>query len=139
MKALRTTFSPSKHDVCAIFVRFFFFVIDTIRAILPPVSDILLPKCVKIVSINTPLDDPTRASQNYGLHADKKKAVLSDKPEIFKVHKGLLDQNGTISLEALFHPGYFLRHKNYQFHLEKEVKNSMFSEYWFLTCLFRVV
>lgn len=97
-------------------------------AIFPPVSDLLLPKCVKIISINAPLDDPTRATENYGLHAEKKGVVLSAKPGIFKVHKGLLKENGTVSLEAVFHPKHFLRHKNYKFHLEKELNNSMFCE-----------
>ena len=97
-------------------------------AIFPPVSDLLLPKCVKIISINAPVDDPTRATENYGLHAEKKGVVLSAKPGIFKVHKGLLKENGTVSLEAVFHPKHFLRHKNYKFHLEKELNNSMFCE-----------
>lgn len=100
--------------------------------VLPPVLEILLPKCIQIISINTPLDDPTRAVNNYGLQADKKKTVLSAKPGVFKVHKGLIEENGTISLEAMFQPGYFLRHKNYKFHLEKEVNNSVFREYWVL-------
>lgn len=95
-------------------------------------SDLLLPKCVKIVSINIPLDDPTKAEQNYGLHADKKKAVLTSKPGIFKIHEGLSVENGTVSLESIYHPGYFLRHKNYQFHLEKKENKSIFSE----CCLF---
>lgn len=115
-----------------IFSWFISFLFYTTLEILPPVLDILLPKCVKIVSINTPLDDPTKAAQNYGLHADQKRAVLSDTPGIFKVHKGLLQENGTVSLEALFHPGYFLRHKNYHFHLEKEDNSSMFCKYRFL-------
>ncbi|XP_078344576.1 uncharacterized protein LOC144630152 isoform X3 [Oculina patagonica] len=89
-------------------------------------KDLLLPKCVKIVSINTPLDDPTRAAENYGVQADRKKAVLTDKPEVFRIHKGLMEENGTVSLEAFFHPRFFLRHKNYHFHLEKEVNSSMF-------------
>ena len=91
-------------------------------------SDLLLPKCVKIVSINIPLDDPTKAEQNYGLHADKKRAVLTSKPGIFKIHEGLSVENGTVSLESIYHPGYFLRHKNYQFHLEKKENKSIFSE-----------
>lgn len=91
-------------------------------------SDLLLPKCVKIVSINTPLDDPTRAAENYGVRADRRRAMLSDRPEIFRIHKGLIGENGTVSLEALFHPRFFLRHKNYHFHLEKEVNSSMFCE-----------
>lgn len=98
----------------------------TTCVILPPVSDLLLPKCVKIVSINTPLDDPTRAAENYGLRADRRKALLTDNPGIFRIHKGLTEENGTVSLEALFHPRFYLRHKNYHFHLEKEVNNSMF-------------
>ncbi|XP_022790138.1 uncharacterized protein LOC111329653 isoform X2 [Stylophora pistillata] len=89
-------------------------------------KDLLLPKCVKIVSINTPLDDPTRATENYGVRADKKRAILTDKPGIFRIRKGLTDEKGTVSLEALFHPRFYLRHKNYHFHLEKEVNNSVF-------------
>lgn len=89
-------------------------------------KDLLLPKCVKIVSINTPLDDPTRAAENYGVLADRKKAVLADTPVIFRIHRGLMEENGTVSLEALNHPRFFLRHKNYYFHLEKEVNSSMF-------------
>ena len=103
--------------------------------IFPPVSDLLLPKCVKIVSINTPLDDPTRALENYGILADRKKAELTDTPVIFRIHKGLMEENGTVSLEALDHPRFFLRHKNYHFHLEKEVNNSMFCECFFFSCL----
>ena len=96
-------------------------------------SGLLLPKCVKILSINVPLDDPTKAERNYGLHADKKKAVLSHHPGIFKIHKGLSVEKGTVSLESLYHPGYFLRHKNYKFHLEKKVDKPIFSEcYLFL-------
>lgn len=75
------------------------------------------------------MDDPTRATENYGLHAEKKGVVLSAKPGIFKVHKGLLKETGTVSLEAVFHPKHFLRHKNYKFHLERELNNSMFCEY----------
>lgn len=103
--------------------------------IFPPVSDLLLPKCVKIVSINTPLDDPTRASENYGILADRKKAELTDTPVIFRIHKGLMEENGTVSLEALDRPRFFLRHKNYHFHLEKEVNNSMFCECFLFSCL----
>ncbi|XP_074627677.1 uncharacterized protein LOC141885719 isoform X3 [Acropora palmata] len=91
-------------------------------------KDLLLPKCVKIVSISIPLDDPTKAEQNYGLHADKKKAVLTSKPGIFKIHEGLSVENGTVSLESIYHPGYFLRHKNYQFHLEKKENKSIFNK-----------
>lgn len=80
------------------------------------------------MSINTPLDDPTRASENYGILADRKKAELTDTPVIFRIHKGLMEENGTVSLEALDRPRFFLRHKNYHFHLEKEVNNSMFCE-----------
>lgn len=100
----------------------------------PPVSDLLLPKCVKIVSINAPLDDPTRAAENYGVLADKKKAVLTDTPVIFRIHRGLMEENGTVSLEALNRPRCFLRHKNYHFHLEKEVNSSMFCEYSLFSC-----
>ncbi|XP_068730208.1 uncharacterized protein [Montipora capricornis] len=89
---------------------------------------LLLPKCVKILSINVPLDDPTKAERNYGLHADKKKAVLSHHPGIFKIHKGLSVEKGTVSLESLYHPGYFLRHKNYKFHLEKKVDKPIFNK-----------
>ena len=105
---------------------FFYYFFWSICSIFPPVSDLLLPKCVKIVSINTPLDDPTRAAENYGVLADRKKAVLTDTPVIFRIHRGLVEENGTVSLEALNRPRFFLRHKNYHFHLEKEVNSSMF-------------
>ena len=52
--------------------------------------------------------------------------MLTDKPGIFRIREGLTDEKGTVSLEALFHPRFYLRHKNYHFHLEKEVNNSVF-------------
>ena len=86
-----------------------------------------LPKCVRIVSINTPLNDLSRAHNNFGITADKKGAFLNNQAAKFRMKPGgFLEEKGAVSIESVSKPGYFLRHKNYNFRLEKERASSMF-------------
>ncbi|XP_048587014.1 uncharacterized protein LOC116605639 isoform X2 [Nematostella vectensis] len=88
-----------------------------------------LPNCVSIISINSPKTRRTLTFDNFGIASNTHGSLLSKHPGQFRIKKGgFLGKKGTVSIESLKNPGYFLRHKNYNFRLERTTKNSMFAK-----------
>ncbi|XP_031567072.1 uncharacterized protein LOC116302026 isoform X2 [Actinia tenebrosa] len=85
--------------------------------------------CIHIVSINVPSDDSAQSTNNYAFKANVKEAFLSKNPGLFRIkHGGFLGIKETVAIESAKNPGYYLRHKNYKFHLQKAINSSFFAK-----------
>lgn len=99
-------------------------------------------QCIHIVSINVPSDDPAQASNNYAFQANDQEASLGKNPGLFQIkHGGFLGIKETVAIESAKKPGYYLRHKNYKFHLQKASNSSIFgkTEYFENAFLYKVL
>ena len=84
--------------------------------------------CVHVLALNVPSrTTPKGETTNYGLTVQGKKVLLTDHPSLFKtVDGGLLDVVGSVAFESQEHPGFFLRQKNYKFHVQRKDDTSSF-------------
>lgn len=62
---------------------------------------------------------PVPQEAGKGVMADQRSAFLGNKADSFRFHRpGFEHVPGSVSLESAAHPGFYLRYKNYKFHLE---------------------
>jgi hypothetical protein len=62
-----------------------------------------------------------------GISTLAKFSMLSNTPTLFKVRRpGLNNAVNTVSFQSLQKPGFFLRHKDYKFHMEKDDGTDLF-------------
>ena len=64
-----------------------------------------------------------------GIRAQATSAFLSDQADVFRFRRpGFEHVEGSLALESQRRPGFYLRHKNYKFHLQKALPTGMYGK-----------